>query len=203
MQHRGNLWTGSSGSRAQFRRNSMRIFEKQRGISTTKPAAQSAPQQTNSPSADRRRGFDWDSGIAISRRPLTTRKMQVHLMPTASKRATVLSIGDDPRLLETREMVLASAGYAVLSASSEDPLDKELIEQIDIAVVCQSVPTKRASRVAEAIRMLRLDLPILHLGVFRACLQSTYERTLIDFPPRPEVLLKTLEQMLPRSTQSR
>lgn len=152
----------------------------------------------NSPRADRARGFDRDSGVAKSWRELAARKTQVHLKPTSSKRATVLSIGDDMRLLETREMVLASAGYAVHSASSDDTLNKELIQEADITVICHSVSTKRASRVAEAIHILGPDIPILHLGAFRACQQSTYERTLIDFPPKPEILLQTLEEMLPR-----
>jgi hypothetical protein len=176
----------------------MPIFEKQRGSSTTKRAAQSAPQQTNFSRADRRRGLDFDSGIAKNRRQLTIRKMQVQLAPISLDRAVVLSVGDDARLLETRELVLASVGYIVHSVSSDDILDEELMLQIDIAIVCHSVSTKRTSMVSKAIRSLGPDIPILHLGAFRACPEGTYERTLIDFPPRPEIMLKTLEQMLPK-----
>jgi hypothetical protein len=176
----------------------MPIFEKQRGSSMTKPAAQSAPRQTNFSRADRRRGLDYDSGIAKNRRQLTTRKMQVQLVPISLERAVVLSVGDDARLLETRELVLASAGYIVHSVNSDEILGEEFMQQIDIAIICHSVSTKRAERVAKEIHSLSPDIPILHLGAFRACPEGTYERTLIDFHPKPEVMLKTLEQMLPR-----
>lgn len=149
----------------------------------------------------RRPGLDCQSRADQYRRDMPVRDTRINTNIdtnyVSSKQLTILSIGDDARLLETRQMVFASAGYAVYSMSSADNLDNELVQQSDLAVICHSVPAKLATQVATTLRNTNPALPILRLGDFRAIPDGAYDLTL-QFPPRPEVLLKTLEQMLSR-----
>ena len=55
----------------------------------------------------------------------------------------VLSIGFDPSLLETRSLVLQSAGYMVESASSlKEAVNRFQSGDFDLVLLCRSVPRK-------------------------------------------------------------
>jgi hypothetical protein len=137
----------------------------------------------------------YEPGAENFRREMPVWDMPMNSNHIAPKGVTILSIGDDVRLLETRQMVFASAGYQVYSATSADVFDENLIRQMDIAVICHSVPQKLAARLACSFHGLNPALPILRLGEPIAGTDWAYHRAL-QFPPRPEVLLKTVERIL-------
>jgi hypothetical protein len=141
------------------------------------------------------------SGSSV-KRDMPAQKLGSDLKPIALHRATILSVGDDARLLETRQMVLASAGYVVLSMSSTELLNERRVQQTNLAVICHSVLSKRAARVAQTLHRIHPGLPILRLGDSSPEPNGSYEFT-FDFPPRPEVLLRTLELLLSGRTESR
>ena len=170
-------------------------FETHHGLVTK--AAEVAGSHTMSSSAEEtsRQGTHFDSRTENYRRNLPVRSTRLHVNKASSNRATILSIGDDGRLLETRRMVFFSAGYAVHSVSSAVLLDNHVVQHFDAAVICHSVLPKRVTQVAEFLHNIDPALPILDLGPFRTGSESKYHVTL-QFPPKPEVLLETLEKML-------
>lgn len=173
----------------------MQDLETHQGLATK--AAEAAGSHTNSSSAEvtSRQGTRLESRTENYRRNLPVRSTRLHVNKASSNRATILSIGDDARLLETRRMVFVSAGYAVHSVSSAELLENHVVQQFGAAVICHSVLPKRVTQVSEFLHNINPALPILDLGPFRIGSESKYHVTL-QFPPKPEVLLKTLEQML-------
>jgi len=170
----------------------MQSSEKRYGL-TTKAAQVSSSDLDDT----RRLELNGGSGTNKFRWSIQARSMRVIASHLVRNQAKILSIGDDERLLETRQMVFASAGYDVLSANSADDLDNDLVQKFDIAVVCHSVPTKRAAQLAEFLHNINPALPILRLGDFRTGPEDRYD-LILQFPPKPELLLKTLEQLLLR-----
>jgi hypothetical protein len=137
----------------------------------------------------------YEPGAENFRKEMPVWDMPMNSNHIAPKGVTILSIGDDVRLLETRQMVFASAGYQVHSATSADVFEENLIRQMDIAVICHSVPPKLAALIACSFHGLDPALPILRLGEPIAGTDGAYDHAL-QFPPRPEVLLKTVEQIV-------
>jgi DNA-binding response OmpR family regulator len=60
----------------------------------------------------------------------------------------VLSVGPNASLLETRNIVLRSAGYLVESASSmNEAVHRFLAGDFDLVILCHSVPIRERARV--------------------------------------------------------
>src|SRR6185312_11517435 len=74
----------------------------------------------------------------------------------------ILSVGYDPTLLHMRSMVLRSNGYEVKVARSLE--QAEMVaesDQIDLVVICHSVPESDQEKLITAARRARRLLPIL------------------------------------------
>jgi len=177
----------------------MQNFETHVGLTTK--AAELAGSHTNTSNGDEtpRPPVRLESQTENCRRNLPARGTKPHANNHSSRRATVLSIGDDARLLETRQMVFMSAGYTVHSVTSAELLNNHVVQQFDVAVICHSVSQKRAAQVAEFLHNIDPALPILRLADFNTGAEAKQDVTL-RFPPKPEILLETLEEMLPRAT---
>ena len=63
-----------------------------------------------------------------------------------------LSVGKDPVLLETRNKVLRSGGYSVVSsASSTEALRVFLAGDFDLVILCHSIPKSERQALAKAV----------------------------------------------------
>jgi hypothetical protein len=83
----------------------------------------------------------------------------------------VLSVGLDASLLETRNIVLHSAGFLVESASSlNEAAHRFLAGDFDLVILCHSVPTRERERLTCLIRASGSRTPIVSIsGNLRQC----------------------------------
>lgn len=81
----------------------------------------------------------------------------------------VLSVGFDPELLATRNLVLQSAGYTVVAAYSIDEAIKSFHEgDFDLVLVCPSIPPKEKNSLSRWIRASGSRVPVVCVsGRFR------------------------------------
>lgn len=76
--------------------------------------------------------------------------------------ALVLSVGSDPRVLDTRELLLRSAGYSVVSAISIKEAVYLLKDgEFDVIVLCHTLPRKDCERLTGAVRAMGSRVPIV------------------------------------------
>lgn len=74
----------------------------------------------------------------------------------------VLSVGLDPQLLETRNMVLQSAGYTLVSAHSiQEAVERFPQGDFDLVLLCQSVPAQQKNRLVNWIRASGSRVPVV------------------------------------------
>lgn len=85
------------------------------------------------------------------------------LSRTCSNRMTILSIGEDRTLLNTRHMVLESAGFLVRSILSIDAIEEAEVLGIDLALICHSVEEDRACAAAHLLKKMSPAISILLL----------------------------------------
>jgi CheY-like chemotaxis protein len=110
--------------------------------------------------------------------------------------SVVLAVGTDPSLLETRSLVLRSAGYTVESASSvKEAVERFQSGNFDLVLLCHSVPRKDRGRLTSLIRSSGSRTPIVsiagNLGECDAFATATLEDGPSNFLARiREVLVK-------------
>jgi FixJ family two-component response regulator len=76
-------------------------------------------------------------------------------------RRAVAVVDDDPRLLESLEDLLESAGYAVHSFSSAVSLLDNGISDVDVLITDIGMPGMDGFRLRDEVRKARPDLPVL------------------------------------------
>ena len=77
----------------------------------------------------------------------------------------VLAIGFDPSLMTTRDLVLQSAGYAVVEASSlKEAVDHFQSGDFDLVLLCHSVPAGGRERLTSLIRASGSRIPIVSIA---------------------------------------
>jgi CheY-like chemotaxis protein len=77
----------------------------------------------------------------------------------------VLSVGLDPDLLSTRNLVLQSAGYTVVPAySAREAADRFREHDFDLVLLCQSIPTKEKDRLTLWIRASGSRVPLVSVA---------------------------------------
>ena len=92
----------------------------------------------------------------------------------------ILAIGFDQSLMTIRDLVLQSAGYAVVEASSlKEAVDHFQSGDFDLVLLCHSVPAGDRERLASLIRASGSRIPIVSiagsLGECDAFANSTLE----------------------------
>jgi len=83
--------------------------------------------------------------------------------PSASVR--VLSVSDHESLRSSREMLLRSFGYWVVSMTSEGALRCEIPHDLAIAIIGQTIDDLTALRIAVMLQRIQPDIQILRLTV--------------------------------------
>jgi DNA-binding response OmpR family regulator len=77
----------------------------------------------------------------------------------------VLSVGLDSKLLDTRKLVLQSAGYTVVRAFSlKAAVDCFQTFDFDIVLLCQSISTKEKGRLTSWIRASGSRIPVVSVS---------------------------------------
>ena len=77
----------------------------------------------------------------------------------------VLTVGNDPVLLDTRSQVLRSAGYTVVSARSIKQATVTFVEgDFDLVVLCHSISEEDRQRFAVFIRERTLRTPVVFVA---------------------------------------
>ncbi len=77
----------------------------------------------------------------------------------------VLSVGLDPQLLGTRDLILQSAGYIVVSTySMREAVDRFRQGDFDLVLLCQSIPAKERERLTRWIRASGSRIPVVSVS---------------------------------------
>lgn len=84
---------------------------------------------------------------------------------TVAERSTrILLIGDDPTLQYTRCKLLESAGYAVKSARSSVVVEELFLGEIDLVLLCHTVPENVARHIVSAFARLAPQIRVLRIS---------------------------------------
>jgi CheY-like chemotaxis protein len=111
----------------------------------------------------------------------------------------VLAIGFDPSLMTTRMLVLQSAGYVVVRASSlKETVDHFQSGNFDLVLLCHSVPATDRERLACLIRASGSRIPIVSIAGSLGECDTLANATLEDGPNKflagiREVLVKAVK----------
>ena len=82
--------------------------------------------------------------------------------PGSSAKALILCIDDADVALRVRKLVLSSAGYEVLTASSgEEGLEIFRQSPVDLVIADHFLTAKTGTEIAEEMKQLKPDVPIL------------------------------------------
>jgi DNA-binding response OmpR family regulator len=114
--------------------------------------------------------------------------------------ALVLSVGSDPRVLETRELLLRSAGYSVVTAISI----KEAVflfkdGNFDAIILCHTIPTRDCERLTGSIRATGSRIPIVCVAGAPGDEHNCFADATLD--KNPAVFLQEIEGILRKRGQ--
>lgn len=111
----------------------------------------------------------------------------------------ILCVDDEGLGLSVRKMLLESQGYRVLTADNgADALVLSSSESLDLVILDYSMPAMNGDVVAERIKELRPDLPILMLSAYVDLPSETLalvDKSITKGEP-PRVLLEAVAQLL-------
>ena len=95
----------------------------------------------------------------------------------------VLAVGFDLSLMTTRDLVLQSAGYVVVEASSlKEAVDHFQSGDFDLVLLCYSVPAGDRERLASLIRASGSRIPIVSIATSLGECDAFANSTLEDGP---------------------
>ena len=114
---------------------------------------------------------------------------------------TLLCIDDEPTVLTLRKMLLESVGHRVLLAES-GPQGLKILqsESIQTVIVDYKMPEMTGSEVAERIRAIRPELPIIMLSAYVDLTPEQLKNVdaYVTKGESPDVLLRTIERVQPK-----
>ena len=111
----------------------------------------------------------------------------------AGRRMCILLISDYEGLRTSREMLLRKQGYEVRSMSSGEFLESSEPCRCDLALLCQSLDSGRASAVGAVLRRRCPGSALLRIYPCRTSLEPAFDLGVDGFDG-PEVLLGVLRQ---------
>jgi CheY-like chemotaxis protein len=112
----------------------------------------------------------------------------------------VLSVGSDPTELDTRDLILKSAGYIVVSVMSiNEAVHLFQDGDFDLVILCQSLPIRDSERLTRFIRASGSRVPIVSVsGTALADRNAIVDATL---DKDPAAFLEGLGDLLSRHAQ--
>jgi hypothetical protein len=87
----------------------------------------------------------------------------------------ILSISDHESVKRSRELLLQSVGYSVVSMSSDCALNEEIPRNIDVAIIGHTIDDLSASRIVNRLRTTQPHLRILRLAEQNAGIGYEYD----------------------------
>jgi hypothetical protein len=124
-------------------------------------------------------------------RKLESRTYQADPRTPFAARPRILSVGDDPILLRTRELLLRSAGYAVVSVPSWMCVEDDVVRAFDLLILCHTVGN-HGPGIVKAVRAVHPQLPILLL---QPALWAPQVENAASVIPYPSLLLSTVQHL--------
>jgi CheY-like chemotaxis protein len=122
-------------------------------------------------------------------------------MDTARKRGTILCVDDEASGLVVRKAIFESQGYRVFTASSgPDGLAYLASETIDLVILDYAMPGMDGHEVAQRMKRLKPDMPILMLSAFLQLPDEVLmivDQWIMKGEPTP-LLLEAVEGLLDR-----
>ena len=117
------------------------------------------------------------------------------------QRIVILNVSTNPSLLETRSLLLRTAGYIVVEQSSTKAAANELLSgDFDAVILCHSITQEQRDRLVNLIRTQRPSTPILiitgRFGQFDRRVDAVVEND-------PESLLQEVAAILSRAAEGR
>lgn len=111
----------------------------------------------------------------------------------------VLSVGLDSVLVRVRNLILQSAGYTVVSATSiREAADRFQNGDFDLMVLCHSVPARERERLIRLIRASGSGIPIVTVAMKESDGDHFADVCLED---RPNKLLAGIQDVLARQAR--
>jgi len=112
----------------------------------------------------------------------------------------VLCVGQQGQLLEVRDIVLRSEGYHVIEAySADDALRIFASTDVDIVVICHSIPLQSRRRLVLAMKEARPLTPVIALHeAFNLITEADLS---VDQLAGPEALLEAVASLLKKPVQ--
>ena len=115
--------------------------------------------------------------------------------------ALILSVGCDPKLLDSRRLLLQSAGYAVVSThSAKEAVDCFLAGDFDLVLLCHSLPETERDGIACLIRASGSFTPVVAVATYDGQ-QDVFASATLD--SEPGQLLAGIRDALSRQHQKR
>ncbi len=118
--------------------------------------------------------------------------MDSHSGPVPRRSIRILSVGEDQFLLSSRELLLSSAGYQVITVDGDGLIDELHARECDIALLCHTLRAARAARLTAVLRELNPHIEVLRVSRFH----GDQLPGLHHAPAEPGSLLLTIEQLL-------
>jgi CheY-like chemotaxis protein len=114
--------------------------------------------------------------------------------------ALILAVGQDPTLLDTRNLILRSAGYMVEPARSiGQAISHFRAGDFDLVVVCHSVPAQDRDRLASLIRTSGSATPIVCISAMTGEQHDAFADAIIESDPR--MLLCGIKEVLAKAAR--
>ncbi|MGA9717977.1 MAG: hypothetical protein WBQ79_06825 [Acidobacteriaceae bacterium] len=115
--------------------------------------------------------------------------------------ALLLSVGCDSQLLDSRQLLLQSAGYVVVSARSvKEAVDYFLAGDFDLVLLCHSLPETERDGITCLIRASGSLTPVVTIATYEGQ-QDVFTSATIE--SEPEQLLAGIRDVLTRRHQKR
>ena len=115
---------------------------------------------------------------------------------------TLLCIDDEPSINALHEMIFGAHGYRVISATNgSQGLLLFRSERVDLVITDYRMPGMTGAEVAEELRSIDADLPIIMLSGFMDLpddVRQNVDQYLIKGQSPPDVILKAVESLLAR-----
>lgn len=118
--------------------------------------------------------------------------MAGHAVPLQHRGVCILSVGDDEFLLRSRELLLANAGYRVLSLDSDAAVAEGLKHRVQMSLLCHTISPARAARLRTLLRDANPEIILLRVSRFGGDQMPGLRAA----PADPANLLRMIEQLL-------
>ena len=112
----------------------------------------------------------------------------------SSSSVRILSVSDYESLKASRELLLKSAGYSVISMSSDRVLSEEIAGKVEIAIIGQTIDDSTATQLAGRLRDGHTNIRILRLTELHSPNSSFDAICAVELGP--EVFLKRVAKLV-------